>query len=171
MSIERLTEWEDHFILKFGGVSEVDENRKSNFSEKVLCEENRAIYEQYILLISRQPAQVEALKRAVFLQWYAVSEPPYLSFLSGLKPELQRIILNKVQGQIENKKLDNEFEHMLSWYYFISDWYFDSFSDLPILVEHLENISSSLKPLEYLKRSDFNKRGQMGIYWQSLLKQ
>jgi hypothetical protein len=120
------------------------------------------IYLSYNKLYAESKS-LEALKRIIFIQWYAVSEPPIYSGINYLDKELQKINMLLIKTLIDEDLLDLEFKIMLFHYYIISDWYFDSYSDF-------SSISKFNKEDMYmpLYATDFENRGQMGMYWQSL---
>ncbi len=105
---------------------------------------------------------LESIKRSLFLQWYAVSEPQYLTGLPDFEKNMQKNNLNKVEHALRSEKRDEELISMLGHYYEISDWYFNSISNIDKLIktDHKLELTSN--------RQD---RGLMGRYWASLTKQ
>lgn len=104
---------------------------------------------------------LESLKRAVFIQWYSVTEPIAYTGIGELDIETQKKNLFSVEELILNKTIDIEFLEMLNHYYNISDWYFDSILNLKPLIY----TNSSLGNISLAKN-----RGLMGEYWNSVLK-
>lgn len=104
---------------------------------------------------------LESLKRAIFIQWYSVSEPIENTGLGELNLDYQKNNLLKVEKLISNGTIDIEFSEMLNHYYKISDWYFDSISNIKSLL----NLDSNSHMNILIKK----ERGLMGKYWESVL--
>jgi hypothetical protein len=105
--------------------------------------------------------EIESLKRAIFIQWYSVTEPIQNTGIGDLNIELQKKNLFNVNQLILNKTIDIEFIEMLNHYYNISDWYFDSFSNLQLLIPITNHTITNIKVAE--------NRGIMSVYWDSIL--
>lgn len=106
---------------------------------------------------------LEALKRAVFLQWYAAIEPSYLSGIDLLDHNDEIRTIKRLDDLIRSNTLDAELTMMLDYYYRMADWYFDGF-------EHMEELKDFFRrdqPTSLVKIESGN-RGQMGEYWSSL---
>jgi hypothetical protein len=108
---------------------------------------------------------LEALKRALFIQWYAMSEPSCYTGIFDTDPDAQVKVFNRLDEMTKHAKLDFELCYMLSWYYKVTDWYFDRQKNIPYLKKFLNET-----PYETpcFRMSDFDNRGQMARYWQSL---
>lgn len=109
---------------------------------------------------------LEALKRAIFLQWYAVSEPRCFTGIGDLDLILQQDNISLLNDLISQSRLDTEFVFMLIYYNIITEWYFQSF-------KNTDNLLALLKSDERLLIGDFKisymkDRGSMGEYWNSL---
>jgi hypothetical protein len=123
-------------------------------------------YDKIFCEYSRLAANLEALKRGVFLQWFAVSEPFTYTGMASLNKEAQKVNISLLSKLFSSCSVDNEFHIMLNHYYNISSWYFDSFLEFKVtmdVIQTWENLSSSLK---YFSMKD---RGRMGEYWESLV--
>lgn len=132
-----------------------------NNSKKPILETNiPLLYDKLFVDYSKNDC-LESLKRAIFIQWYSISEPSNNTGIGALNSEYQKENLLRVEKLIITKSIDSEFLEMIYHYYEISDWYFNS-----IL---------SLKPLFDLKSRSINnivittERGIMGKYWRSIL--
>jgi hypothetical protein len=112
-------------------------------------------------------SDIEALKRAIFIQWYLVAEPDYLSGIQHLDESAELLALDELQRLASINKLDKEFIWMLRCYYEITMFFIPPESCYANLANYLEN----LPPWDpdYGKKYDFNNRGLMGNYWLSLL--
>lgn len=126
------------------------------------------IYEEYAMLSSKN---LEALKRAVFIQWYSISEPDFNTGIPQLDPETESEVLSNVYYFIENGLMDDEFIWMLN-YYLMWDYIFKRVSGYkgfdPKLIneKYYESYKVNKVNLEEMKT-----RGSMGRYWTSIFEQ
>jgi hypothetical protein len=136
--------------------------------------EYRSIYADYAV-IHREYVELamegdaEALKRAMFLQWYRVTEPSFLCGVSNLNPAAEHRLLLLVDSLCESNRLDAELSWMLPYYYLIADYYFQDEGQYPALVAHCQaqpHRGRLAQPAGFVS----NGRGQMGEYWQSIFK-
>jgi hypothetical protein len=109
---------------------------------------------------------VEALKRGLFLQWYALTEPSYLTGIDDIDQDAETIIIDIIEEHICNNTLDNELKWMLN-YYATWDFVFDRFNNRKGLAQFVANKTDNLFPTK-VDREAMKKRGQMGQYWNSL---
>jgi hypothetical protein len=107
---------------------------------------------------------IEALKRGLFIQWYSITEPNYLTGISEIDIESRFIILNEIENNIPN--LEIELEWMLN-YYGIWDFTFYNIENFPNLENYIKNVTDKYFP-KTINRIEMNKRGIMGMYWNSL---
>lgn len=136
------------------------------FEEKNKAIESLKIYDSYKDIHSQYSEQddIEALKRAIFIQWYAASEPGIFSGIRSLNKEAEVKNLKKVDALISGRLLDNEFGIMLKHYHAISNWYFNGFKD----IDHLKAFFFKSPKNRSSKISTTTDRGQLGKYWESL---
>ncbi|WP_125932418.1 hypothetical protein [Hymenobacter glacialis] len=108
----------------------------------------------------------EALKRGLFIQWYALTEPSYLTGIENIDQDAEAIIIDTIEERICNNTLDKELKWMLN-YYATWDFVFDRFKNRKGLAQVLANKTDYLFPTK-VDRESMKKRGQMGRYWNSL---
>jgi hypothetical protein len=113
------------------------------------------------------PDDDEALKRGLFLQWYAATEPSHLSGISTIDPISERIIIEQIEKRIQNKSIDEELIWMLN-YFATWSFVFEKFIDFKGLSELINNKTESLFS-KTIDRNNMKTRGQMGQYWNSLI--
>jgi hypothetical protein len=109
----------------------------------------------------------EALKRGLFIQWYAITEPNYLTGIKELDEVAEENIVDLIEEKIQNKSLDTELKWMLN-YYATWDYVFDRFKNRKGLAELIVNRTDRLPEGLVIDKEAMNKRGQMGTYWNSL---
>jgi hypothetical protein len=128
--------------------------------------ESASIHKGYLDLGAPPRSSLEALKRAVFLAWYEVSEPGCVTGVGDLDDAQVRRTHELLHAAYAAGQLDAEFRAMLGWYWSIADYHFRASS--PGLSDYL----SSLDPQAYqslgFSRSGLEGRGQMGVYWVSI---
>ena len=109
----------------------------------------------------------EALKRGLFIQWYACTEPNYLTGIEELDEEAEQNIIDLIEKKIQNNSLDTEIKWMLN-YYATWDFVFDRFKNRKGLAGLIANKTDELPFGLVIDNVAMNKRGQMGTYWNSL---
>ena len=131
-----------------------------------IYDEYRQIHRAYAALLSDPAAQIEALKRGVFLGWYDLSEPACFTGIFELSEDVNRRFLGALEGLLREGGLDLELEWMLPWYHSITDYFFDR-PVLPLLQAFFTEADAQLWQRVEISPSQFEHRGQMGSYWTS----
>ena len=142
----------------------MEKKEKLNEELKTVFVSYRQVHKQYSVLAKEQD---EALKRGLFIQWYAITEPNYLTGIEQLDEEAEQSIIAIVEDKIQSNSLDSELRWMLN-YYATWDHVFDRFNNRKGLVEFIVNRTDGLPHDLVIDKVAMNKRGQMGIYWNSL---
>ena len=164
MTIEQIANLETELystvldLYKKGPTGELTERLKTVFDSY------KQVHEHYSGLAKEQD---EALKRGLFIQWYAMTEPSYLTGIGELNEEAEKNIIKLVEDKIQNNALDNELKWMLN-YYANWDFVFERFKISKGLVELIANRTDDLPVGLIIDKIAMNKRGQMGAYWNSL---
>lgn len=120
----------------------------------------RTIYQDYNSFF-KSSNDLEALKRIIFIQWFAVSEPFAFTGISELNVKLERDNITFLIDLIAKRLIDEEFKKMIAHYYSISNWYFGADFKPSELAECIPEISGNSGLL-------FIDRGQMGRYWNAI---
>src|SRR5690349_21682790 len=116
MALQELANKEDDLYIK---VKELTHHPQTEDSHKKLQEiflEYKKIHQAYASLSLRN---IEALKRALFIQWYAIAEPSFLTGIADLDENAQTQILQKLNELIKANEIDDELIWMLNYY---SNW-------------------------------------------------
>lgn len=163
MTLQELANIEEDLISK---VKEYYHLSEGTLFRKKLSEvfiEYKKVHQAYADMASNN---IEALKRALFIQWYALSEPSYLTGISDLDEEIENKILDDLNSFIDSDRTDYELTWMLNYY---ARWYdvFERLSsfkgfDTKIVNEKNDNLPDTID------REAMKSRGQMGRYWNSL---
>jgi hypothetical protein len=152
MNIDELTK-KDLFLLELN---------KEIGLKKIKIEDTNIIvlYDELFIEYSMND-DIESLKRAIFIQWYSVTEPIQYTGIGDLNFEFQKKNLFKIKELIINKNIDLEFMEMLNHYYNISDWYFNNFLNFNPLILSNNHYKNNIRITQ--------NRGLMGTYWNSIL--
>ena len=132
--------------------------------------EYKAIHFAYTQLAGIETSQ-EALKRALFIQWFCLTEPPFLSGIGDIDRQAELAVLTQLEHLLGNSQIDAELTAMLSYYstweYVFQRPEFLHLAALQAFVEiHVAVDTSSVSQLTQI--NEMAGRGQMGTYWQSL---
>ena len=142
-------------------------NQKDSIELKI---KELKIPESYIEIHKKYSnSDYEGLKRAIFLQWYAVIELMCNTGIGTIDSEEEKRNMLKLNNLVLEGKLDKEFQTMISYYYSIANWYFESFNGIDILLNYLKSNNESEQQFRNL--NIMTNRGQMGEYWNSIKKE
>jgi hypothetical protein len=162
MKIENLTQLERSIKVRMPKEGCFDE-RDEYLLKHGLYQDWRSLFVKYANLALDGDA--EALKRSLFFLWYQCAEPNQLSGINELDENLAKKILIKIDTMSESGKLDSELAFMLPFYYQITEWYFERFSNLENILK-----ASIANPNLWEKEApkvNWGNRGVMGDYWSS----
>lgn len=163
MTIEQLTKIEEELYSSVIDINNREKTTELNDRLKDIFLSYKQVHAHYADLSKQSD---EALKRGLFIQWYVLTEPSYSTGIDDIDQEAERTIIDIINERICNNTLDNELQWMLN-YYATWDFVFKRFNDCRGLIEFVENKTDELFP-EEVDREEMKKRGQMGVYWNSL---
>jgi len=126
------------------------------------------IYRSYVSHMNEPVYESEALKRALFLQWYADVEPIMFTGIGSIGINIQAEVLREIQGRIEKDSVDTELIWMLRWYASIREWHFDPFTDLASLKTFLLDKYPDFQMNAVFTEASLAGRGLMGEYWRAM---
>ncbi len=147
----------------------------------------RQVHAAYADMLANPLNGAEALKRALFLQWTAALEPPFLTgIVSPLgsafaEPDflaemvridrlLERKVLEELESVLANQRLDHEGTLMLGWYDSVWEFYFDPFPGLPHLARARVVKNPDIHLAAAMSEESLRGRGQMGEYFSEMLR-
>ncbi|MBF8964917.1 hypothetical protein I0P70_16845 [Pontibacter sp. FD36] len=163
MNLEQLAQREKDLcsiVTELYSQKQTEENAK-NLGE--VFASYKQIHQQYSEMAERE---IEALKRARFIQWYALTEPNYLSGIDTIDERAEIKVFTILDGKIGSNAVEPELNWMLN-YYATWDFVFKRFKTLVNLKAFVENAKPDMLP-EKIDRKAMEERGQMGEYWNSL---
>jgi hypothetical protein len=175
LNLQELTERENKLLAQVHQTVGSMDEKTQQLIESGIFNSYRELHDDYASLAKM--GNVEALKRAFFIQWYAVSEPACLTGIpsespwsdgKGLHKDTEKAVFSLVSQFINS---DTELKWMVAWYYQISDYYFESFEAKSALIENLQSYVQNVASLvnnPKLNDEPLEKRGQMGEYFLSI---
>ena len=163
--IKKLTRTEADLLGKVDAAVGLIEEKTASLQAAGVFEAYAKVHRQYVNLVGDPCCGIEALKRALFIQWYAVSEPACFTGICDIDTVAQTEVFQALDEMTQSAQLDFELRYMLLWYHQISDWYFDNRTDIPNLRQWF---AATPHELPRFNEQDLNGRGQMARYWQSL---
>jgi hypothetical protein len=128
--------------------------------------EAAAIHAAYVELAAPPESSLEALKRAVFLAWYAEAEPPCLTGVGDLDERAVRQAHELLAEAHEAGRSDDELAAMLGYYWGVTDWHFTA-GPVAKRLGFVATFAGHRREYPYpgFSESDHRSRGQMGHYW------
>jgi hypothetical protein len=138
--------------------------------------ESATIHAAYVALAAAPGGDTEALKRAVFLNWYRYAEPSCFSGIDDLGPAATERAYAILADLFVRGAIDDEFAAMLGWYqatgYDIGGYPGDDGRwhecATPAMRNHLRSLDGQAHKSHPFARDDLERRGQMGVYWISI---
>ena len=116
-----------------------------------------------------EPVQAEALRRAVFLAWYACVAPPQLSGLAEFSDDQLEDAFRSAAWALENGELDPELAWMLAWYFREAPVVFTRLPGLARLVAYCRAQPPEGWRTAGLTPERLGRRGALGRYWLGVL--
>ena len=163
MTLAELATEEERLMAHVRSLTGSMEEKQAQLARDGVFDAYARVHTTYVDLA--MAGDMEALKRALFLQWYAVSEPGCFTGLWEMMPEAERCVLERVEQLVATDSLDSELVWMLPYYHSISDWYFDQQEGLPLLTEWLRERAHRGFPDGEVQNPALDGRGQMSEYW------
>lgn len=146
------------------------EEKHAQLQDWGIFDEYRDIHRFYAALIIDPKSGLEALKRALFLGWYDLSEPACFTGIFNLSAEVNRYVLAAVEDKTRRgwpRPGDGMDAPLLLLNH---RFFFDAQRDLPLLQAFFTEADTTLWQRVEHSAADFRGRGQMGDYWLSVLR-
>jgi hypothetical protein len=188
-TLDKLATQEEALVLQVESATGAAEARIAQLEQAGVFEIYHRVHTAYAQLLLDPASGMEALKRALFLQWYGWLEPLHLTGLRDVGVDEQWHVMQRVDQVVGYRQIDREFACMLDWYYSLTSWFFDDGIGLPAVGSYMERSTSKLdvaggfpalrnflqtrQPALELEDvftpSSLVHRGQMGTYFLSML--
>ncbi len=163
MNLEELAKCELELYKKVCSLEGSMEEKDDQLKKLGIYNEYTTIHREYA---KQSKDNIEALKRGLFLIWYSMVEPSCFIGIKELDPEAERKIIDSVDSRIKRGNTDYELDWMLD-YYSGWDFVFERFNNYRDLQGRLKDELKTELPTS-IDREEMEKRGQMGLYWNSL---
>ena len=162
MNIEELSQKEFELYSKVSQLEGNIEYKKEQISLLGISEEYKMIHKEYAKLCEES---IEALKRGLFISWFSISEPTFLTGINELDENAEEKIISEIDKKIKAKSLDFELNWMIDYY---KDWnyMFEKFKNFESFYSKIN--SEEISQMPKYNKEEMKDRGQMGIYWSSL---
>ena len=125
-----------------------------------------AVHADYVALADGPEPDLEALKRALFLSWYQITEPSCFTGVDDLDAHAVARSYAALDRVVGEGRVDDELAAMLGWYEGVHcGWHGCAAPTERALLDSLP--ADAYKNLGF-SREDLERRGQMGDYWISI---
>lgn len=124
----------------------------------------REIHRQYVRLA--EVGDLEALRRAVFLQWIALIEPPVFTGVGVLDSTSESQIMDLLERMCLSGNIDVQLRWMLPHYAVVAEWWLEA-EKVPALAAFCRR-SDAGNALAQPRDCAYEGRGQLGEYWKSI---
>jgi hypothetical protein len=167
LSLDALANWEMAVLASIRGAGGTAAERDAQITRSGLYAEYPAIFGAYVELVrlaADEAVALEALKRVVFLAWWAFSVPSIDSGIAELPESSVREVMQLLESAISGGRTDDELQAMLAWYHSRFGYVFEHFGP----VRELETFVAETPEDEARARvlaGPFAGRGQLGVYW------
>ncbi len=162
-TLQELAYNEDDLYFKVHSLVHKSRSKESDEQLSNIFIRYKKVHKAYADLSSHN---IEALKRGLFIQWYAQTEPPYLMGISELDEKATEEIIQQLYKFIANHKIDDEFVWMLNYYFGWKD-VFEAYQSFKGFDTKVVNEQNNQLP-DKIDKEKMKMRGQMGRYWNSL---
>ena len=166
MDLVELTAEEDRLLAIVSRITGTMEEKSQQLDNLGVFDAYRKVHIAYVDLAEKD-GNVEALKRAIFLQWYRLSEPSCFTGLLEFDTNAEQKALRFLNHLLITHQLDQELQWMLPEYYFITDFYLDRFDGFEEIKCFSKENWQELWADDAPTRESLKNRGQMGKYWLS----
>ena len=163
MTVDQLTLKENELYSIVMDLSHKGQSKETDEQLEVVYDLYKKVHKYYADMADKDD---EALKRGLFIQWYAITEPGYLTGINSLDELAETKIIKVLNDKILSNTLDAELNWMLNYYV---DWAyaFDRFKGYQGLDNAIKNCKEDGLP-KAIDKISMHTRGQMGMYWSSL---
>jgi hypothetical protein len=172
LSLAAVANWEVAVLASIRGASGTPDERDAQITRSGIYAEYPAIFGAYLELVrfGGDPATtLEALKRAVFLAWYAFKEPSIESGISELPESSVRDVMQALDAALASGRADEEFRRMLARYHAEFGYAFEHFGPVRALESFIEGVPPDAMRTTVSPGGRFDRRGQLGIYWKNVV--
>ncbi|RAJ89779.1 hypothetical protein LX87_05678 [Larkinella arboricola] len=166
-TLDYLSEKENNLILIVYGIQGTIEDKQKKLQIEGVYEAYKEVHRQYANLAIES---LEALKRGLFIQWHVLVGACFVSGISDIYPQAEYRIIEILDDKLSRNEVDPELYAMVSYYANEAwDFVYDRFPSFVNLKNLMSNKNTYDQIVKQIKCSNLNNRGQMGIYWNSIV--
>lgn len=167
MTISQIAEIENNLLRRVTESAGTIEEKVSQLSDEGIYEAYKQVHRQYANLAD---VNDEALKRALFIQWYVMASPGFITGIDDVDSRAERRVIDVLDKQVGQNMIDSELHAMVS-YYCSEPWeyIFERFENCDNLEKLLRHQLDYDAIIDRMRQSNLSNRGQMGVYWQSII--
>lgn len=169
MLLTELAALELQILGVVGSLSGSIEHRTEQLESAGIFEQYADVHGQYVARFDSESDRLEAFKRALFIQWFSVIEPPFCTGICDVSADTSLVVIRQLDAFIQTALVSQESEllWMLAWYFNIADWAFTSANSTT--QDWLTANSSRPLPSPPPSQTAIEGRGQLSEYWISIL--
>jgi len=169
LSLDALANWEAAVLARISAATGTPDERDAQITRSGLYAEYPAIIRAYMEMHGPESeASLEVTKRTLFLVWHSFKVLPVESGISEIAESTVRHVFARLEDTIASEEADDELRWMLVWYHDTFPEPFDTFGPVRSLDAFIRDVSTA-EALDNLRAYDVSGRGQLGMYWSSLL--
>lgn len=170
MNIEELTFIENRLMDMIDVATGTMEEKSSFLKSESIFDRYGNVHKSYVQL-AETGDNLEALKRATFLQWYSVAEPLCYTGLENIEETHSKRAFELLHKKLLASDFDSELKWMLPYYFEIADFYLTGFNEFDELVNYSSDPKFTLWDKGKPSKSSLENRGQLSRYWFSIWEQ
>lgn len=163
--LNRLGREEERLLAEIVAVEGTIEAKFAELEARGILRSYANVHRKYVELAVS--GDIEALKRAIFLQWFENVEPASFSGLANLDREAVARTMELVEARCAVAAVDDELGWMLPFYFLIAEWAFPP----PTTCPRFTAFCKAHAPKGLVQPpagADLRGRGQMGAYWREV---
>jgi hypothetical protein len=169
-TIQTLAIEEDRLLTVVEQARGLLEEKTGQLDHAGVFDQYRAVHTGYARLLTHSDDGLEALKRAIFLQWIAQIEPSCYTGVREVETAAAQWVIAAAQRRLADGPANTELAVMLRWYDSLTGWYFGQFAEMAALQRHLVDGEAPQQLADVFTEQSLANRGQMGQYWRSVLR-
>ena len=168
LSLSSLAGWEDAVLASLQGASGTLEERDHQIERSGMFGEYPAILHAYIDLFGDEESALEAVKRAMFLEWRGAMAPSALTGIASLPEGTARAVIGELDARARRGGADDELAWMLAWYAGEGRFLFELYGATTALLDLADSMPADAWRTRQITSARMKQRGQLGRYWMAL---
>jgi hypothetical protein len=168
LTLSSIAGWERAIAASVRGATGTIAERDQQLERSGLYGEYPAILNAYIDLFNEPSSSLEALKRALFIVWYAAVEVPTISGIAELPDRSVRTVIEELGARLRSGDADEELHWMLAWYHAHGAHLFEMYVAEPSVERAAREAGPDSWRHARPTQASLRERGQLGDYWRAM---